>query len=106
MSDWVNVERAAEFGPGMRVAVDVDDTEILVFNIDGEYYAIENMCTHEQVALVDGELSGTELTCPAHDARFCVKTGEALCAPAYEPVATFPVRIQDGMVQTRDHRWD
>jgi len=49
-------------------------------------------------------LEGDQLTCPRHGARFCIRTGEALTPPAYEPAAVFPVRVQGGMVQTRDDR--
>jgi 3-phenylpropionate/trans-cinnamate dioxygenase ferredoxin component len=51
-------------------------------------------------------VDGDEVICPRHGARFCIRTGEALSPPAYEPVPTFPVRVTDGMVQVRDDRWD
>jgi 3-phenylpropionate/trans-cinnamate dioxygenase ferredoxin subunit len=51
-------------------------------------------------------VEGDEVVCPRHGARFCIKTGAALTAPAYEPVVTFPVRVQDGVIQVQDNRWD
>ena len=106
MSGWVDVAPAAELGPGSFRIVDVDGTSIVVFNIRGEYYAIEDVCTHDGGQLTGGEIEGDEIVCPRHGARFCIRTGEALSAPAYEPTATFPVRVENGDIQVRDPRWD
>jgi 3-phenylpropionate/trans-cinnamate dioxygenase ferredoxin subunit len=106
MSDWVDVARVEDLPPGSRRAVDVDDVIIIVFNLNGEYYAIEDVCTHDYSSLDEGELDGDQIICPRHGARFNLKTGEALTAPAYEPIPTFPVRVEDGTVQVRDDRWD
>lgn len=107
MSDWTDVAPADEFTPGTwRVIETDDDTVIAVFNLDGEFHAIENLCTHEYAVLTDGEVCGGRITCPLHGAEFDIRTGEALSAPAYEPVPTFPTRIHEGVVQVRDPRWD
>ncbi|HEY5701248.1 MAG TPA: non-heme iron oxygenase ferredoxin subunit [Gammaproteobacteria bacterium] len=106
MSDWVDVAAEGEISPGTFRCVEVDDVIIAVFNLDGEFYAIENVCSHEYAELTDGDLEGNEIVCPLHGARFDIKSGEALSPPAYEPVATLPVRVEAGMVQVRDHRWD
>lgn len=106
MSDWVDVARVEELPQGERKVVDVDGANIAVFNIGGQYYAIEDVCTHDGGELASGPLEGDEVVCPRHGARFCVKTGAALAPPAYEPVAVFPTRIADGKVQVRDDRWD
>lgn len=106
MSDWVTVARVDQLVAGTRQIVDVDGTQIVVFNLDGKYYAIEDVCTHDGGQLTGGEVEGDQIICPRHGARFCVRTGEALSAPAYEPTAKFPVRIENGTVQVRDDRWD
>ncbi len=106
MADWVRVATVSELEPGTFRIVDVDDVMIAVFNIDGAFYAIEDVCTHDYETLTGGPVNGCEITCPRHGARFNIKTGEALCAPAYEPVSTFPVRVEDGVVQVIDDRWD
>mgnify|MGYP006307323225 CR=1 FL=1 len=106
MSDWVDVAAVDDFQPGGRRVVDVDDVMIIVFNLDGEYHAIEDVCTHDYASLDDGALEDGCIVCPRHAARFDIRSGEALTAPAYEPIPTFPVRIQDGVVQVRDDRWD
>lgn len=106
MSDWIDVAPVAALPPGERKIVDVEGANIAVFNIGGQYYAIEDVCTHDGGELASGPLEGDQVVCPRHGARFCVKTGAALTAPAYEPVAVFPVRIVEGRVQVRDDRWD
>ena len=106
MADWTDVAPADELSPGDYRVVDIDDALIAVFNLDGEFYAIEDVCTHDYETLTGGCSEGCELICPRHGARFNIKTGEALTPPAYEPVATLPVRVEDGMVQVMDDRWE
>jgi 3-phenylpropionate/trans-cinnamate dioxygenase ferredoxin component len=106
MSEWVDVATVEELTPGSFRVVDVDGAMIAVFNLDGEFHAIEDVCTHEYEILTHGDVEGEEIICPRHSARFNIKTGEALTPPAYEPLPTFPVRVEDGMVQVRDDRWD
>lgn len=106
MSDWIDVATVGEIAPGTCYIVDVDGAAVAVFNIEGEYYAIEDVCTHDGGDLTSGWLEGDQIVCPRHGARFCVRTGAALTAPAFEPTATFPVRVQDGTIQVRDARWD
>lgn len=106
MSDWVNVAKTEDFPPGTRRVVDVDGAAVAVFNLGGEYYAIEDICTHDGGELASGEMEDGVIICPRHGARFSIKTGAVLAPPAYEPVATFPVRVENGIVQVRDARWD
>lgn len=70
------------------------------------YYAIEDMCTHDGGELASGAVEGDEVVCPRHGARFCIKSGKALTPPAYEDVHSFPVRVENGVVQVRDDRDD
>ncbi|MCG8433215.1 MAG: non-heme iron oxygenase ferredoxin subunit [Gammaproteobacteria bacterium] len=106
MADWVNVAATDDIPPGGYKVVDVDDVLIAVFNVEGEFYAIEDVCTHDGATLTGGPIEGDQIICPRHGARFCIKTGRALTPPAYEPTAAFPVRIENGVVQVKDDRWD
>jgi len=106
MSDWTPVAPASEFPPDTHRVVDVDGAQIAVFNVDGRYYAIEDVCTHDGGILTGGPIEHDQVVCPRHGARFSIRTGEALTPPAFEPVATLPVRVEEGIVQVRDHRWD
>ena len=106
MSDWLTVAKEGELAPGDWRRADADGTQIVVFNLGGEYYAIEDVCTHDGGQLTGGNVEGEEIVCPRHGARFSIRTGAALTAPAYEPTAKFPVRIEKGEIQVRDDRWD
>ncbi|HQS57147.1 MAG: ferredoxin [Gallionellales bacterium 35-53-114] len=106
MSDWITVAKVDELKPGARKIIDVDGSQIVVFNLDGKYYAIEDVCTHDGGQLTGGEVEGDQIICPRHGARFCIRTGAALTAPAYEATATFPLRVENGAIQVRDNRWD
>jgi 3-phenylpropionate/trans-cinnamate dioxygenase ferredoxin component len=106
MIEWTDVAAASEFPPGSCRSVEVDGVMVAVFNVDGRYYAIEDLCSHEAAALSGGRLSGLEISCPRHASRFSLVTGAALSPPACEPVAVFPVRLDNGRVQVRDDRFD
>ena len=103
-TSWVDVAPVADLPPGSFRTVDFEGIPVAVFNIDGSYHAIEDMCSHEAETLSDGCWEGNEITCPRHAARFSLLTGAALSPPAYEPVLTFSVRIAGGMVQVKDER--
>lgn len=106
MSDWITVCDKNALADGEKIIVDVDGTEVVVFKIADEFYAIEDRCSHDGAEIASGELDGDEIICPRHGARFCVKTGAVKSAPAYEDIACFPVRIEADKVQVRDNRWD
>lgn len=102
MATWIDVAPAAEFPPGSCRIVDIGTSSIAVFNVAGTYYAIEDLCSHEAETLSDGLVEGCEIVCPRHAARFSLISGAALAPPAFEPIATFRVRIEAGMVQVCD----
>jgi 3-phenylpropionate/trans-cinnamate dioxygenase ferredoxin subunit len=106
VSDWVTVCHVADLPLGAHRVVEVDGAQVAVFNLEGEFYAIEDVCTHDGGILTGGPIEGNQIVCPRHGARFCIKTGEALTPPAFEPTATFPVRVENDEVQVRDERWD
>ena len=105
MADWVDVARVDDFPPGTVRTVEIEGTPIAVFNLNGHYYAIEDVCTHEAETLSDGAVEGEEIVCPRHGAHFSIVTGAALSPPAYEPVTTFPMQVEGGMVMVKDDRW-
>ena len=105
-ANWVFVGTTAELLPGESRVVWDDDTPILVVNYDGDYYALEDLCSHEDFELSAGCYDGDEATieCVLHGSKFDVRDGRALNPPAYTPVAKFPVKVEDGAVWTRDDR--
>lgn len=106
MDGWTRVCGRDEMAPGEHRVVAADDTMIAVFNIDGDHYAIEDVCTHDGGELAGGPIHGFEVECPRHGARFDVRNGAVCAPPAYAPTASFPVRIDADGVWTRDDRWD
>ena len=89
-----------ELPPGTMKLVRSGSLFLGVYNVDGELYAIEDRCSHDDGPLVEGDWEPDEavVICPRHGSRFDIRTGRPLTLPAYEPVATFPVRIEDGTV--------
>ncbi|MDH3400921.1 MAG: non-heme iron oxygenase ferredoxin subunit [Chromatiales bacterium] len=99
--NWIDVTSEADLAPGEFEVLELDECVLALFNLDGMYYAIEDICTHDNEELTGGPIDGDQIICPRHGARFCIRTGKALTAPAYEPVATFPTRVHNGMIQVQ-----
>ena len=95
MPEFYKVAKVSEVPPGTKQLVEVDFVPVLLFNIDGEFYAMEDVCTHDGGPLAEGFLNGDEIECPRHGARFCVKTGAPLCMPAVEAIECYTVKIED-----------
>ena len=92
---WLPAGRVGDLSPGrVRLVTSGEDLRIALCNVDGEFFAIEDVCTHDGGSLDQGELDGVEIECPRHGARFDVRTGQATLMPAVMPVQTFPVRIE------------
>jgi 3-phenylpropionate/trans-cinnamate dioxygenase ferredoxin subunit len=96
--DWVDVGSADAVADSASLAADVDGTAVLVVRCGLDLYAVEDRCTHDGEPLEGAEVESCQIVCPRHGAQFCVRTGEALTAPAYEPLRTFKVRVTDGRI--------
>ncbi len=92
------VANAADIAPGELKYVEAGGKAICLANVNGEFYALNNACTHERAPLADGTLEGTRLQCPVHGGVFDVVSGEPLRYPATWPVKTYSVRIEDGII--------
>lgn len=79
--------------PGTMKVADVDGVPLVLCNVDGEFYAVHDECTHETYPLSEGTLKGHSLTCMLHGACFDVRTGEVLALPAYDELETFEVKV-------------
>jgi len=88
------VAKKSDIEPGTTKRVVVDGVEVLLCNVDGEIYAIEDVCTHDGGPLDQGELEGCRVVCPRHGANFDVRTGEALTLPAVVPLPVYSVTIE------------
>lgn len=90
----VEVCKVGEIPDGKSKRIIVKRNPIAVFFTEGQYYAIDDTCTHAEVSLAPGQVEDCTVTCPLHGATFCLKTGEALTLPAVTPVETYPVKIE------------
>lgn len=94
MSKSVKVGQASEIPPGERKIIEVDGAWIAVFNVGGKYHAIEDVCTHDDGPVAEGELDGYEIECPRHGARFDIRDGKVLSFPAITPVRSFTAHVE------------
>jgi len=101
MAEFTKVARTSDIPPGGKKLVDFDGRSVALFNVDGSFHAIDDVCTHDGGPLAEGEMRGCEIECPRHGARFDVRTGAALCMPAFEPVTTHETKVEGGMVFVR-----
>ena len=100
----LDVAPAHEFPPGsVKLIAAGPGHYVGVYNCGGSLYAIEDRCSHDDGPLCEGDWDPEErvVTCPRHGSNFDLRTGEALTLPAYVPVETFPVRVEDGIVKVK-----
>ena len=90
---------AEELPAGERLFLEVGDLSIVLLNHEGEFYAIADLCTHDDGPLGEGEVEDHEIICPRHGARFDIRTGEVLALPAIKDVPAYPTRVRDGMIE-------
>jgi len=94
MSEFIKVASISDLAPGEKMLVEYQGMPVGLFNIDGELFAIHDVCTHDGGPLVEGELHGDVIVCPRHGARFDVKTGAVRTLPAYAPVPTYQGQLE------------
>lgn len=97
--EYVPVAEEGEVGNGERIFVDIDEYSIVLFNIAGQYFAIGDVCSHDDGPVGEGELAGHEIICPRHGARFDVRTGAVQSLPAIVDIPAFPVRVEKGQIE-------
>jgi nitrite reductase/ring-hydroxylating ferredoxin subunit len=90
--------KASDVPAGSVIKVEVDGVSIALFNVDGEFFALDEICTHAHASLVEGYVEGSVVECPLHGATFCIHTGRALTAPATEDLVKYAVRVENGQV--------
>jgi len=91
--DWIRIAATGQLQDDEALAAAVGEVRIALYRSEGEYFATENVCTHAFALLSDGFLEDGCIECPLHQARFDIRTGKALCAPATQDVRTFPVKV-------------
>jgi 3-phenylpropionate/trans-cinnamate dioxygenase ferredoxin subunit len=96
--EFVEIGPAAELPNGERLFVDIGDAPIVIFNIAGQYYAIGDVCSHDDGPVGDGEIEGFTVICPRHGAEFDIRTGKVVSMPAVVDIPAYPVQVRDGMI--------
>jgi len=97
--EFHTVARVGDLEPGEMTQVRIGRKRIALYNVDGEYFATDDTCTHEEASLTEGFLYGDIVECPLHGAAFNVRTGEVEAFPAVVPVDTFEVRVVGDEIQ-------
>jgi 3-phenylpropionate/trans-cinnamate dioxygenase ferredoxin component len=96
--DWVDVGAVDALSATAPFVAEVDGVAVAIVRCGGELYAVEDRCTHDGESLGEAPVEDCQIICPRHGSRFCLRTGEALTPPAYEPLRTYRVREQDGRI--------
>jgi len=96
--EFSEIAPATELQNGGRLFVDVGDKPIVIFNIAGQFFAIGDVCTHDDGPLGDGTIEDHNIVCPRHGAEFDVRTGKAVAMPAVIDIPAYPVQVRDGKI--------
>lgn len=96
---YVDIIPLSDLPPGSRMSLQIDETWIVLFNVDNQLYAIDDTCSHEDYPLSDGTLVGCTIECAKHGAKFDIRDGRVLSAPAFIPIKTYPVRVENEQIQ-------
>jgi 3-phenylpropionate/trans-cinnamate dioxygenase ferredoxin subunit len=97
--EYVEIAPISELPNGERLFVEVGGKALVIFNIAGQYFAIGDVCSHDDGPLGDGDLEGFNIVCPRHGGEFDVQTGKAMQMPAVVDIPAYPVKVVDGMIQ-------
>ena len=99
--DWTAIADTNELGAGQMKPFALDGRRLLLVNADGDYYVIDEMCSHEDYSLALGCIKGSRIKCSLHGSYFDLATGQPLDEPADEPIRTYPVKLEGGRIWTR-----
>jgi len=97
--DFIEVADLAEIPDGERLILEIDELPVVIFNIAGQFYAVDDCCTHDDGPLGDGTREGFQIVCPRHGARFDLQTGKVLSYPAAKDINIYPVRVASGKIE-------
>jgi nitrite reductase/ring-hydroxylating ferredoxin subunit len=99
MADWVKIGPVNDVPEGEMKSYTISERMIAIANVEGDLHGFDDVCTHQQCSLAEGELDGATVECPCHGSQFDVTTGEVINGPATDPVDVFQVQTQDGELQ-------
>ncbi|VCU68617.1 Naphthalene 1,2-dioxygenase system ferredoxin subunit [Pigmentiphaga humi] len=93
--NWTRIAKVADVGDDEGMPFNLDGKELALFRSDGEFFATDNVCTHQYALLSDGYVEDGCVECPLHQAQFDLRTGEAKCAPATQPIRVYPIKVEE-----------
>jgi 3-phenylpropionate/trans-cinnamate dioxygenase ferredoxin subunit len=96
--EFVEIAPASELLNGERLFVDVGDKTLVIFHIAGQFFAIGDVCSHDDGPVGEGDLEGYNIVCPRHGAEFDIRTGKVMQMPAVVDIPAYPVKVVDGMI--------
>ena len=98
MPDFVPVAKTSDLSDPGRTLLEVEDRIVVLLRVGGEYFCIDDVCTHDGGPLSEGDLDGFAIACPRHGAKFDIRNGAALTMPATQPTAAYEVKVENGQV--------
>lgn len=101
MPEFVAVAKVDDLSESGKMVVEVDERIVALFRVGSEFFALDDVCTHDGGPLAEGDLNGHEITCPRHGARFDIRDGRALCMPATQPTASHEVKVEGETVYVK-----
>ncbi len=97
--NYFRITTTSELPDGERLFVEIGGQPIVIFALNGQYFATSDECSHDGGPIGDGKIEGFEIICPRHGARFDIRTGKATRFPAVEPIAQYPIRVVDNYIE-------
>jgi len=97
--EYIPVGSVEELQDGERLFIEIDEKPIVILNVDGQFYAIADVCSHDDGPVGEGSLEGFEIICPRHGARFDIRTGKVLALPAFVDIPAYPIRLVGDQIE-------
>jgi 3-phenylpropionate/trans-cinnamate dioxygenase ferredoxin component len=99
VGEVVSVGKVDDILDGEMTSLEAGGVKIAVAQVDGNFYAFDDTCTHRGCSLSEGDIEEHSVVCPCHGGEFDLETGDAIGGPATDPISTYEVRVEDGIVQ-------
>jgi 3-phenylpropionate/trans-cinnamate dioxygenase ferredoxin component len=97
--DYFEISSSSELQNGERIFVDVGDKSLVIFNMGGKFFALGDICSHDDGPVGEGDLEGYNIVCPRHGAKFDIQTGKVTQMPAVVDIPAYPVRVVNGRME-------
>lgn len=96
--EFYEIMPASELPNGERLFIEIEGNSLVIFNIAGQFFAIADICSHDDGPVGEGDIEGYNITCPRHGAEFDIRTGKVMKLPAVDDIPAYPVQVRDGVI--------